>query len=152
MSGPVALDDAQREVLLEELGALAGSLRDPESRGPWEDLAEAVEAGAIGEPHLSRLEGLLEMSLQTGRARRIHGADSEQALLRLFKQTPRGTAARRATESVNEALSSLAGQTLESMLFTVQGPGVYRLGVAAGPYRLTLEIDRHGVTVESLEV
>ncbi|HKV08526.1 MAG TPA: hypothetical protein VJ725_10325 [Thermoanaerobaculia bacterium] len=148
----MALDDAQREVLLEELGALAGSLRDPESRGPWEDLAEAVEAGAIGEPHLSRLEGLLEMSLQTGRARRIHGADSEQALLRLFKQTPRGTAARRATESVNEALSSLAGQTLESMLFTVQGPGVYRLGVAAGPYRLTLEIDRHGVTVESLEV
>ena len=152
MSGLVALDDAQREVLLEELGALAGSLRDPESRGPWEDLAESVEAGAIREPHLSRLEGLLEMSLQTGRARRVHGADSEQALLRLFRQTPRGAAARRATESVNEALASLAGQTLETMLFTVQGPGVYRLGVAAGPYRLTLEIDRHGVTVESLEV
>jgi hypothetical protein len=38
------------------------------------------------------------------------------------------------------------------MLFTVQGPGVYRLGLQTDTCRLTLEIDRHGVTVESLEV
>jgi hypothetical protein len=32
------------------------------------------------------------------------------------------------------------------------GPGVYRLGVKTDRCSLTLEIDRHGVTVESLEV
>ena len=38
------------------------------------------------------------------------------------------------------------------MLFTVQAPGVYRLGLSTDRVRLALEIDRHGVTVESLEV
>jgi hypothetical protein len=148
----LAIDEAQREPLLEELGALIGSLRDAGSRAPFEELAAAVAAGEVGEDLLHRLEGLLEMTLQTGRARRVHGAQGEQALLRLFHQTPRGAAARRATQAVNDALSTLAGQTIEGMLFTVQGPGVFRLGLSTDACRLTLEIDRHGVSVESLEV
>jgi len=53
---------------------------------------------------------------------------------------------------VNRTLATLAGQTLETMLFTTQGPGVYRLGIETANCKLTLEIDRHGITVESLEV
>jgi hypothetical protein len=146
------LDTAQREVLREELGALAASLRDPAARAPYEELAAAVESGEVEEELLGRLEGILEMTLQTGRVRRVYGAQSEQSLLRLFHQTPRGAAARRATQAVNDSLATLAGQTIEGMLFTVQGPGVYRLGLQTDTCRLTLEIDRHGVTVESLEV
>lgn len=151
-SAALALDDAQREVLLEELAAMVVSLRDPAAREPYEDLAAAVNEGRVGEDLHGRLEVFLEMLLQTGRVRRVHGAEAEQALLRLFHQTPRGSAARRSTQSVNSALASLGGQAIESMLFTVQGPGVYRLGIATDHCRLTLEIDRHGVTVESLEV
>ena len=33
-----------------------------------------------------------------------------------------------------------------------QGPGVFRLGLETDRVKLTLEIDRHGITVESLEV
>jgi hypothetical protein len=150
--GAVTLDAAQREVLGEELAMLAASLQDPAARAPYEDLAAAVAAGEVDEEHLQRLEGILEMTLQTGRVRRIHGAQSEQALLRLFHQTPRGAGARRATQAVNDALATLAGQSLEGMLFTVQGPGVFRLGISTDLCRLTLEIDRHGVSVESLEV
>jgi hypothetical protein len=149
---PLAIDAAQQEVLSLEVGTLAGSLRDPEARGRYEELRQAVEAGAVPAGLTDLLEALLEMLLQTGRARRMHGAQSEQALLRLFQQTPRGSAARRATESVNEALRTLKGQTLESLLFTVQGPGVYRLGLQTDRCRITLEIDRHGLSVESLEV
>lgn len=149
---PVAIDPVQREVLLAELAALAGSIHDPESRGRCEELTAAVTEGTVEEDLLAFLEGVLEMSLQTGRARRVHGPESEQALLRLFQQTPRGGAARRATEAVNKALASLAGQTIGKMLFTVQGPGVFRLGLETSGCRLTLEIDRHGVSVESLEV
>lgn len=148
----VELDEIQREVLGEELAALRAGLQTPQARAPWEELAAAVTEGAVPEPLLPRLESALEMSLQTGRARRIHGADGEQALLRLFHRTPRGAAARRSTQAVNEALRALAGQTIEEMLVTSQGPGVFRLGLSTDRFRLSLEIDRHGVTVESLEV
>lgn len=148
----LAIDAVQREVLLEELATLVVSLRDPQTRTPWEELAAAVDAGEVEDSLLGRLEQILEMTLQTGRVRRVHGAESEQALLRLFHQTPRGTASRRATEAVNRTLAALAGQTVETLLFTSQGPGVYRLGIATDHCKLTLEIDRHGVTVESLEV
>lgn len=149
---PLRLDAAQREVLHEEAAALAATLRDAEARERYSVLVDAIEAGEVEGDLLAALEGLLEMLLQTGRARRVHGADGEQSLLRLFHQTPRGAAARRATESVNEALRQLRGQTLESILLTVQGPGVYRLGLATETCRLTVEIDRHGLSVESLEV
>jgi hypothetical protein len=152
----LAIDAVQREILLEELATLVVSLRDPETRSPWEALAAAVDGGSIGgsaeEDLLGRLEQILEMTLQTGRVRKVHGAESEQALLRLFRQTPRGGASRRATEAVNRTLATLAGQTIETLLFTSQGPGVYRLGVETDRVKLTLEIDRHGITVESLEV
>jgi hypothetical protein len=151
-SGALAVDPLQREVLLEELASLVVSLHDPETRSPWEDLAGAVDAGEVGEDLIGRLEQLLEMTLQTGRVRRMYGAEGEQALLRLFHQTPRGAAARRATEAVNRTLATLEGERIETMLFTTQGPGVYRLGIETGRCRITLEIDRHGVTVESLEV
>jgi hypothetical protein len=150
--GALAVNPLQREVLLEELAALVVSLRDPETRSPWEGLAGAVDAGEVGEEQLGRLEQLLEMTLQTGRVRKMYGAESEQALLRLFHQTPRGAAARQATEAVNRTLATLEGERIETMLFTTQGPGVYRLGIETGRCRITLEIDRYGVTVESLEV
>jgi hypothetical protein len=146
------LDALQQEVLGEEVAALLAGLHSPQARVPWEDLAAAVAEGAMPEPLLARLESALEMSLQTGRARKIHGAEGEQALLRLFHRTPRGAAARRATEAVNAALRALAGQTIEDLLVTSKGPGVFRLGLSTDRCRLALEIDRHGVTVESLEV
>ena len=146
------LDALQREVLGEEVAALVAGLQSPQARASWEELAGAVAEGSVPEPLLPRLESALEMSLQTGRARKIHGADGEQALLRLFHRTPRGAAARRSTEAVNAALRQLAGQTLEGLLVTSQGPGVFRLGLSTDRCRLSLEIDRHGVTVESLEI
>jgi hypothetical protein len=149
---PLAVDGEPREVLLAELAALGATLRDPEARERNAALEAAVESGAVEPALLGRLESLLEMLLQTGRARRLYGPEAERALLRLFHQTARGGAARRATEAVNAALAGLAGQVLHGMLFTVQGPGTYRLGLATERCRLTLEIDRHGLSVESLEV
>ena len=151
-AGALAIDPLQREILLEELATLVVSLRGSEACEPWEDLAASVDAGEVEEPLLGRLETVLEMTLQTGRARRVHGADGEQALLRLFHQTVTGAKASQATRAVNETLATLAGQRIEGALFTVQGPGVYRLGLQTDRCKLTLEIDRHGVAVESLEV
>jgi hypothetical protein len=148
----VEIEPGQREVLLAEIEGVLATVREPAARASYEELASAVERGRIEERLLAPLESLVEMSLQTGRARKLHGADSEQALLRLFQKTPRGLAARRSTESVNEALRGLTGQILEGMLFTVQRPGVYRLGLRTDRVRLALEIDPYGVSVESLEI
>jgi hypothetical protein len=150
--GSLAVDPLQREVLLEELAALTSSLRAPEVRATWDELAAAVDTGSVDLELSGRLETILEMVLQTGRTRRMHGAEAEQALLRLFHQTPQGSGARRALQAVDETLATLAGHSLEAMLLTLQGPGVFRLGVKTDRCSLTLEIDQHGVSVESLEV
>lgn len=146
------IDTAQKEVLLAEIAGVLETIREPGARSRYEELASAVSGGRVEDRLVGQLEALTEMTLQTGRARKLHGAESEQALLRLFQRTPRGAAARQATESVNRALRELSGQVIEEMLFTVQAPGVFRLGVRTDRVRLALEIDRHGVTVGSLEV
>ena len=52
----MAIDAIQREILLEELATLVVSLRDPETRSPWESLAAAVDGGGVEEEELARLE------------------------------------------------------------------------------------------------
>ena len=146
------IDAAQREILLAEIAGVLETIQEPGARSRYEELAWAVSGGSVEDRLVGHLEALTEMTLQTGRARKLHGPESEQALLRLFHRTPRGAAARQATESVNRALRELAGQVIEELLFTVQAPGVYRLGLGTDRVRLALQIDRHGVTVESLEV
>jgi len=151
-AGVLRLDETQREALSEEIDALLAAVHEPTAREPFVQLAAAVAAGSVAAAEAATLDKVLEMTLQTGRARRIHGAEAEQALLRLFYQTPRGAAARRSTEAVNTALRGLAGQTLEDVVFTVQAPGVFKIGLRTERFRMALAIDRHGVSVESLEV
>jgi hypothetical protein len=148
----LAIDETQQAALLSELEVLLASVTDRAARAPFVDLVSEVAEGSVWPETTATLEKLLEMSLQTGRARRVHGPEAEQALLRLFHKTPRGAAAKSTTEAVNQALRGLAGQTLEEVLFTVQGPGVFKIGLRTDQCRLALEVDRHGVTVESLEV
>ena len=113
---------------------------------------DAVAVGQVSGAAIATLEGLLEMLLQTGRARWRHGPESERDLLRLFHRTPGGSTARRTTEAVNQALRELKGQVLQNLLFTPHGPGVFKLGLQTDQCKLALVIDSHGVSVESLEV
>jgi hypothetical protein len=147
----LALDAAQGEVVLREIEALSASL-PPDARGRYAQLVPAVTAGEVDEMLVPRLEEVLDLSLGTGRARRLHGAEGEQALLRLFRQTPRGLALARTVEGANRALSALAGQVIEGLSFTPRAPGAFRLEISTGTCQLTLEIDRSGVTVDSVEV
>jgi putative component of toxin-antitoxin plasmid stabilization module len=148
----LALDIDEREVLLAELAALLAVVHDRDARHRYLALESAVASGTVEGELVPQLEGVVELSLDTGRARRMHAAEGERTLLRLFSRTPRGTTARQVTESINRALSELSGQTIEGLLFTVQAPGVYRLGIQTDRCRLALNIDRHGLSAESVEV
>jgi hypothetical protein len=148
---PLALDALQGEVVLREIGALSASLPE-NAQGRYTALVQAIQGNGVEESLLPRLEEVLDLSLSTGRARKIHGAEGEQALLRLFRQTPRGQALARTVEGANRALSGLAGQAIEGLSFTPRAPGAFRLEIATDTCRLALEIDRTGVTIDSVEI
>jgi hypothetical protein len=143
---------AERELVLEEIAAVAGALHDPRARAPYQELAGAVAGGEVPATLAGALQKVLEMSLATGRARRLHGAQHEAALLRLFFQTPAGEALRRSAEVANRALAALAGQRLDGLAVAAQAPGVFRLQLDTDRCQLTLEVSRDGVEVASLGI
>ena len=148
----VPLDEAQRELLHEEIAALAGALRDPESRAAYQELAAAVTAGEVPPALGPRLETVLEMSLATGRARRFHGPQHEATLRQLFFQTAAGSALRRQAEEATRTLGALAGQRLDRLAVTAHAPGVLRLQLDTDRCQLTIEVGRDGVAVTQLGV
>ncbi len=147
------LDEAQRTAVLEEIAALAASLSDAAARARWEELARAISAATeLGEDLVSRLESVLALTLETGRARRVQGPEAEQALLRLYRKTPGGAAVERLTREANQALAALAGQRLSRLSFTPQAPGTFKLEIATDACQLVVEVGRRGVTVDSVGV
>lgn len=153
MSPVLELDALQQTAVGEELAALSRSLHDPVARQRYGDLASRVAAGeAVDDDSLAQLQSVLEMALETGRTRRMQGPESEQALLRLYRRLPRGAAIQETTQRANQALEALTGQELRSLSFTPQAPGVYRLEIATGEFRLQLEVNRLGVSVDSLQI
>jgi hypothetical protein len=149
---PLALEAAERELLIEEIAAVAGAVHDPLARARYQELAAAVGAGEVPEALAAPLHRVLEMSLATGRARRLHGPQHEAALLRLFFRAPAGAALRESAAAATHALTALAGQRLEALTVSAQAPGVFRLQVDTDRCQLTLEVSRDGVEVTGLGV
>ncbi len=152
-SPPLAVEPAERELVLEEIAAVAGAVHEPRSRALYAELAAAVAGGEVASPALiAALQRVLEMSLATGRARRFHGAQHEAAMLRLFFRTPAGAALRRSAEASSRALAALAGQRLAALAVSAQAPGVFRLQLDTDRCQVTLEVSRDGVEVTGLGV
>jgi hypothetical protein len=149
---PLAVEPAERELLLEEIAAVAGAVHEPRARALYAELATAVAGGGVAPELMAALQRVLEMSLATGRARRLHGAQHEAALLRLFSRTPAGTALRRSAEASSRALAALAGQRIAALAVSAQAPGVFRLQLDTDRCQVTLEVSRDGVEVTGLGV
>jgi hypothetical protein len=151
-STALAVEPAERELVLEEIAAVAGAVHDPRARALYEELAAAVAGGEVAPALLASLQRVLEMSLATGRARRLHGAQHEAAMLRLFFRTPAGVALRHSAEASSRALAALAGQRLAALAVSAQAPGVFRLQLDTDRCQVTLEVSRDGVEVTGLGV
>jgi hypothetical protein len=148
----LAVPAPDRELVLEEIAAVASAVHDPRARARYQELAAAVASGEVPAALAGALQQVLEMSLVTGRARRLHGAQHEAALLRLFFQTPAGQGLRRSAEAATRALAAVAGQRLEGLSVAAQAPGVFRLQLDTDRCQLTLEVSRDGVEVTGLGV
>jgi hypothetical protein len=148
----VRVEESAREALAVEAAALSDAVTDPISRASYRDLSRALVGGEVEEPLLPPLEQLLELTLRTGRVRRLHGPLAEAAAVRLYQTTPAGRAVGTALAEVNAALASLLGRELDGIAFAAKGPGVYGLTIDSSGAQLSLEIGPEGVVVRDLSV
>jgi len=146
------LDEFQKEILEREVRAFLAGLADPEAQARYADLLQEVESGEITEAPSGALEGILEIVLESGRARKLYGPAGENTLTSLFQKTLHGSALVKMTNEVNQALRGLAGQTLGEIIFRSSGPGSYVLTIQTDRCELTLRIDRQGIRVDNLGV
>jgi hypothetical protein len=145
-------EESVREALALEAAALRDAVADPAARAGYDELARALADGAVTERLAPPFERLLELTLRTGRVRRLHGPHAEAAAIRLYQATPAGRAIGATLAEVNAALGALRGRTLEGVAFTARAPGTYLLALDTPGARLTLEIGPEGVAVRELGV
>lgn len=150
----VAVELAEREPLLAEIDRFAASLRSAEARERYRRLREAVAASPLPvelpEELVDPLQDLLEIALESRSVHRFHGPGPERALRDLYARTPRGRAVEKAARTANRALVAVRGQRIERLAFTPGLPGSHRLVVETDRCRLTLEIDRAGVSARDV--
>jgi hypothetical protein len=140
------------EVALGEAQAVLALVHDPERRGRLADLVAAVQDGELGEDDAQSLEELLDLGLQSGRIRSVYGPEGEQAALKTYRRLPGGRALSESAAEVSDALSALAGKTLEDVKVQVAGPGSYLVTLAVDGLELSVRLDRAGARVHSVGV
>lgn len=143
----VQLRPEVQELLREELQAFADALP-----GDYDALLAAVDAGELPDALLDPVGRLLEIGLQTGRIRKLHRAPGEQALLRLYGQTPAGKAQAQAIVDVNAALEQIAGQEIETVRVVARTPGTFLVQIGTDACEMTLRFSPDGAGVESVAV
>lgn len=140
-----ALLRSEIEVFLEHLG-------DADLKGRYEKLLESVKAGKVSKELLGDLERLLEVSLETGRIRKVYGPHGEQVFIKVYGRTPKGFGILKLIDEANEALQVLRGHVIDELAFSLQGPGSYRLLIDTDRCRVTVGIDRDGLKAEGVEI
>jgi hypothetical protein len=148
----VSLDEFQKEILSREVRAFVKGWIDPEVQARYAALLQEVESGTITEECCESLEGLLEIILESGRARKLYGPAGENSLVSLFQKVPRGSALVRQANEVNQALKGLESQILGGITFRSSGPGSWSLTLQTDRCELSLRIDRRGIQVENMGV
>ena len=148
----VALKGEEREVALAEVRAVLAAAPSGGYREQLSDIHDTLEEdGSLDADETGELERLITIALQSGRVRALYGPGGEQALLRLYRKLPAGVELAESATAVTEALSGLAGRTLEQVSVTAVGPGAFRLTLAAGSLTLTVHLDRQGARLASVE-
>lgn len=145
------LDVEERELVAQDVDALLPTLDGPR-RARYAVLRDAVGDGHVPHDLLPALESLLELTLQTARARARYRAEGEQTLTRLYRRTPRGRELTAHLGHVNKALQTLAGQTVESMSVRMRTVGHFTLTIQTDATTLTLAARPDSVDVESIAV
>ena len=148
---PIELDAEERELVGLDLDALLPTL-DSERQARYAALRDTVAAGQVPDELVPALESLLELTLQTARARARYRAEGEQTLTGLYRRTPAGRQLSDHLGQVNEALKSLDGQAIESLSVRMRTVGHFTLTIQTDATTITLATRPDSVDVESISV
>ena len=146
------LDPEDQDYLRHEVSAFLDRLGSPEARRLYEPLLPAVEAAEVPDDLLDPLGRVLELSLGSGRLRKLHGPHAEMGANRLFQLTPRGRAIRQTIDEANRALTGLRDQAIRSIAFAPRAPGAVTLSIETDRCRAQFVIDAAGVRCQGVEL
>lgn len=148
---PLTLDDDERELVDLELQALLPALA-AERRERYLALADAVADGSVPPDLVGHLQSLLELALQTARARKLYSAEGEKILTGLFKRTPAGRDLAAQLSDINGALRAVANHELRSARVGMRTLGHFTVTLTTDEAKVTLAVRPDGMNVESVEV
>ena len=148
----VTLSGEAREVALAEAQAVLALVQDEVRRERLAALVADIDEGRVEGASAEALEELLELGLQTGRLRALYGPGGEQAALVTFRKLPRGAELAKGAREVSDAMTTLAGKTLESVTLASVGPGAYVVSLAADGVELSIRLDRQGARLASIGI
>jgi hypothetical protein len=148
---PLELGDDEQELVEAELDALVPALRGAR-RERYEALSAAVADGSVPPELVVHLQSLLELALQTARARKLYRAEGEKVLTGLFRRTPAGRALGRQIGDINVALRAVAGHELRSARVGMRTVGHFTVTLRTDEATLTLAVRPDGMNVDSVEV
>lgn len=149
----IQLEAFQKEVLQQEVGAIAQRVSsNSEAYSRYAALLDEIERGEITSECTETLESILDVLLESGRARHLYGPPGEHTLTALFQRTPRGAALVQQSQALTRSLSGLEGQTLSTLSVRSSGPGTWAFTVQTDRCELTLQIDRRGIQIKSVDM
>jgi hypothetical protein len=139
------------EVARAEAQAVLSMVSDEGRRMKLADVVAAIDEGVVEGADADALAELLELGLSTGRVRAVYGPEGEQAALGLFRRLPLGKELTETTRELNEALSALAGRTIEKISVSAVGPGEYGVSISTEDFAIALRLGKAGARVASIE-
>lgn len=147
----LTLDADEQDLVDQELRSLLPALTG-ERRERYLALAAAVEDGAVPPELVGHLQSVLELALQTARARKLYRAEGEKVLTGLFRRTPAGRDLSSQLADINGALRGVAGHRLRGARVGMRTLGHFTITLTTDEAKVTLAVRPDGVNVESLEV
>jgi hypothetical protein len=113
--------------------------------------------GTAAEVALGEAQAVLAHVRDPGRRGRLADLaaavqEGEQAALATYRRLPGGRALSESAAEVSDALSSLAGRTLDEVKVQAAGPGSYLVTLAVEGRELSVRLDRAGARVHAVGV
>lgn len=151
-TGPIALDELQRDVLLGLVGEFQAAAGDERAREAWSRFRDDVLRMEVAAESAERLGRILEAALSSGRVGRTLGRAAELSLVSLYKRTPQAQRTESSLAALNSALAQLKGQNVVQISASLRAPGVYELAIATDGCKLMTRLGPEGAAVKSVEV
>jgi hypothetical protein len=153
MTRAVTLREEEREIALAEVAAVRDVVQSGDYRDALDELHAALaDGGVVPGAHAGELDRLLTLALQTGRVRALYGPGGEQAALRAFRKLPTGAELSQTAGEVNDALTAIAGRTLDHVAIAAVGPGSFTITFSSEGAELSIRLDRQGARIASVAV